>query len=405
MKPISISLSPNTEKDDIYLAFKELFSFKKTKGKQIKIFEKNFQNFFGFKKVYSLNSGRSSLMTILNTLDIKKGDEVIIQAFTCNAVINPIINKEAIPVYIDIDKTINIDVDKIEAKITKNTKAIIVQHTFGYPADIKRIKDIAKKNNLFLIEDCAHALGAKIEGEYCGKFGDISFYSFGRDKIISSVYGGMIGVNNENLIKKVDELYKNIPFPKTSWTFSQLMHPVLFNILILPLYNVLKIGRIILAFSIRLGILSKAVTSNECRGELPKYFPEKLPNSLAKLANHQFSKLNKFNNHRNKIAKYYNKEIGGIFNIKKGAIYMKYPVFISNPKVVLEEMQKNAIFLNDGWREGVVVPPQTDIKLMHYKGDCENAEKLVKNIVILPTHINISLENAEKIIKIIKYEL
>jgi len=404
MKPISISLSPNTEKDDTFLAFKEMFSFKKTKGNNIKLFEKKFQKFFNFKKVYSLNSGRSSLMLILDTLNIQKNDEIIIQAFTCNAVVNPIIDKKAIPIYIDIDKTINIDANKIEEKISKKTKAIIIQHTFGYPGNIKKVKEIAKKHNLYLIEDCAHSLGAKIENAYCGTFGDISFYSFGRDKIISSVYGGMIGVNNKNLIKPLDQIYSKIEYPKTSWTLSQLMHPVLMNVFILPLYNILKIGRIILAISVKLNILSKAVTKKECNGKLPEYFPKKLPNSLAKLANHQFNKLNKFNKHRKKIAKLYKKEINGIFDIKQGAIYMKYPIIVNNSENMLEKMKKNDIFLNDGWRDGIIVPPQTNTKTMQYKNDCMNAEKLVKKILILPTHVNISIKDAKKIINIIKHE-
>ena len=176
MKTVSISLSPNTEKDDVNLAIKE--RFKKSKKNYIEIFENNFKKHLSFKYVFSLNSGRSALMLILKALDIKAHDEIIVQAFTCNAVINPILQKKAKPIYIDVDKTLNIDPKKIEARITKKTKAIIIQHTFGYPAEIEEIQKIAKKHNLFLIEDCAHALGAKYNNEYCGTFGDVAFFSF-----------------------------------------------------------------------------------------------------------------------------------------------------------------------------------------------------------------------------------
>ncbi|MFA7169910.1 MAG: aminotransferase class I/II-fold pyridoxal phosphate-dependent enzyme, partial [Candidatus Paceibacterota bacterium] len=164
MKLVSISLSPNTEKDDVLLALKELFSFKKIKGKEIKEFENNLKKYFGFNHVFSLNSGRSSLMVILEALDVKEGDEIIVQAFTCNAVINPITQRGATPIYVDVDDTLNIDVSQIEDKIGKNTKAIIIQHTFGMPANISAIKEIAEKHKLILIEDCAHALGAKYNG-------------------------------------------------------------------------------------------------------------------------------------------------------------------------------------------------------------------------------------------------
>src|SRR5574344_2414604 len=158
MKTVSISLSPNTEKDDVCLAIKELFVKEKIKGKSINEFEKIFKESLGFEKVFSLNSGRSSLLIILKALGIEMGDEVIVQALTCNAVINPILKTGATPIYVDIDDTLNIDPTLIEEKITKRTKAIIIQHTFGMPAKIEEIKNICNKHNLYLIEDCAHSL-------------------------------------------------------------------------------------------------------------------------------------------------------------------------------------------------------------------------------------------------------
>ena len=98
-KILSISLSPNTEKDDTSLAFKLIFNpFKFKKGKDIEKLERLFKNYFGFKNAFSFNSGRSSLMAILKAMEIKSGDEVILQAFTCNAAVNPITYFKAKPV-------------------------------------------------------------------------------------------------------------------------------------------------------------------------------------------------------------------------------------------------------------------------------------------------------------------
>lgn len=403
MKTVSISLSPNTEKDDLKIAFKELFSRKKIKGKHLKTFENNFKNYFDFKSVFSLNSGRSSLFLILKSLDIKKGDEVIVQAFTCNAVVNPILKTNATPVYTDIDKTLNIDIEKLKEKITKNTKAVIVQHTFGIPGNIKTIKEICNKHNLILIEDCAHSLGAKYNNKYCGTFGDVSFFSFGRDKIISSVYGGMIGVNNKDLINKIQSNYDKLDYPNRKWVNQQLMHPIIMNLFVLPLYNFLNLGKIILELSIRFKILSKAVSKIEYKGKLPDYFPQKLPNSLAKLANNQFKKLNKFNSHRLEIAKYYKENIGGMLEIKENATYLKYPVLTENGDEIIEEFKRFNIMLEDGWRKNAIVPPKTDLnKMIYKKGECQNAEEISNKIIILPTHINITKDIAEKIVYLFK---
>lgn len=403
MKTVSISLSPNTEKDDISLAIKELKSKNKIVGPETKIFENDFKNYFNFNSVFSLNSGRSSLLVILEALGIEKDDEVIVQAFTCNAVINPILKRGAIPIYVDIDETLNIDPLEIEKKINKKTKAIIIQHTFGMPAKIEEVKNICTKHNLYLIEDCAHALGAKYNNKYCGTFGDIAFFSFGRDKVISCVYGGMIGVNNLELKQKIETIYNKLNYPNEKWVNNQLRHPIIMNLFVLPLYNFLNIGKIILELSIRLNLISKAVTKPEYVGKLPENFPEKMPSSLAKLAHHQFKKLERFNEHRKEIAEYYHKELGGVFNIKEGAIYLKYPLITPDGNQIIESVEKYGIMLEDGWRKNIIVPPKTILCEMNYKkGECPKGEEVSDKIIILPTHINITKEIAEKIVYLLK---
>src|SRR3989344_3562099 len=127
IKPISISLSPNTEPDDVWLAFKLLFQpWRWQKGSVEVILQQEFKYAFAF------NSGRSALMAILDSLGIEKGSEVLLQAFTCNAVPNPILWSGLKPVFVDVDKeTFNIDVEDLKRKIGPKSRAVIVQHTFG----------------------------------------------------------------------------------------------------------------------------------------------------------------------------------------------------------------------------------------------------------------------------------
>lgn len=405
-KIISISLSPNTEKDDISLAFSLIFKpWKWKRGKEIKDLERMFRNYFGFKNAFSFNSGRSSLISILKAMEIGSGDEVIIQAFTCNAAVNPIIYVGATPIFADIDESLNISAEDVIKKITSKTKAVMIQHTFGYPTDIDEIRKICVVNNLYLIEDCAHALGAKYKDSFCGSFGDASFFSFGRDKIISSVYGGMVTVNNEALLEKVSHFQKEISYPSLFWIKQQLLHPVLMNKIVLPLYNS-KIGRGFLAALLNLNILSKAVTSKENQGKLPSYFPERMPNALAILAINQFKKLDRFNEHRREIAQVYNsllvnkKEFKVVFKKDKDkeAIFLKYPILNVNPLKVAREARKKGIYLNDGWFDSVVVPPLTSLNDVCYiVGSCPQAEEIAKRIVCLPTHINISRDDARRV--------
>lgn len=406
--PISISLSPNTEKDDVWLAFKLIFqSWKWKKGRAVKELENKFKEYLGVKYSFSFNSGRSCLMAILRALEIKEDEEVLLQAFTCNAAVNPILKEKAKPVFVDIDETLNLDPEDLKRKITKNSKAVMIQHTFGWPTKMDEILDIVQQNNLILIEDCAHSLGARYKGRLCGTFGDIAFFSFGRDKIISSVFGGMVITSNAQLSQKIEGFQEKIKYPSNFWIFQQLLHPVLMNWLIFPTYSIL--GKFLLFFLQKFRLLSKAVHWKEKRGKIPKYFPKKIPNVLAILALNQFKKLERFNKHRKEISKFYQENLKGFnlpFKKEKGArevIFMKYPILAENSDRIIKETKKRNVILDDGWRKSVVVPPDTRIEEMEYiKGSCPKAENIAEHILNLPTHINISKKQAKKILNYVK---
>ena len=418
-KPISISLSPNTEKDDVDLALKLIFHpwFWKIGVNQRQsastLLEEEFKKHLRVNYAISFNSGRSALMAILDALGIKKGDEILLQAFTCNSAVNPILNFGAKPVFVDVDETINLDPEDLEKKITKKSKAVMIQHTFGWPAKIDEILEICKKYNLYLIEDCAHSLGAKFHGKFCGTFGDASFFSFGRDKIISSVFGGMAVTNNNEIGERIKNFKEKLGFPSNFWIFQQLLHPILTNYLVLPAYGISSnLGRIILGLFHILKILSKGVYKKEKEGKIPKYFPRKLPNALAILALNQFKKLEKFNKHRREIAKFYENELKNtkfilpLAKSKENIIptFMRYPILTDfDTDEILKEARKEKIYLDDGWRKTPIVPPDTNVSKMNYIfGSCPRAEKVAKTIVNLPTHINISQKDAQKIIEFLK---
>jgi len=418
-RPISISLSPNTEKDDIRLALKLLFqpwdwklNHYATRPRSVGL-EEEFKRYLGVKYAISFNSGRSALMAILDSLDIKKDDEVLLQGFTCNSAVNPILAKGAKPVFVDVVDTINMDPEDLKKKITSKSKVAMIQHTFGWPAQIDEILKIAKQNNLFLVEDCAHSLGAKYKGKFCGTFGDVAFFSFGRDKIISSVFGGLAVTNNEEIGERIKNFREKCDFPSNFWIFQQLLHPILVNYLVLPAYGLNQyLGRIILGLFHKLSILSKAVYKKEKKGEIPKYFPKRFPNALATLALNQFKKLEKFNDHRRKTASFYEKELKNTgFNLPlaksqegRTPAFMRYPILVNfDTDEILQKLRRKKIFLDDGWRKSPVVPPDTDIDKMGYLfGSCPQVEKVAQNILNLPTHINISEKEAKIIVNFLK---
>jgi len=419
-KPISISLSPNTEKDDVWLAFKMIFRpWLWKKGKAILELEQEFKNYLGVNYAFSFNSGRSALLAILKGLELEKRSfgsteasadkEILVQAFTCNAAVNPIIWSGLKPIYIDCDEnTFNIDLRDLKRKITLKSKSrvLMIQHTFGLPVKMDEISGLIERYNLILIEDCAHALGAEYNGQKVGTFGKAGFFSFSRDKVISSIYGGMAVTNDLSLAEKIRQAQEGFGYPSFFWVFQQLLHPILVNWIILPIYNFLDLGKIFLILSQWFHILSKAVHWKEKKGEKPAYFPKRLPNGLAILALNQFKKLDKFNNHRKKIADFYYEKLKNysfILPQKDSSIFLRFTIKHRKAhEIIYQAWNKRNILIGD-WYTSPIAPDDTNLEKMGYQiGSCPKAEKLSKITLNLPTHINISLEKAQKIVDFLK---
>lgn len=170
-------------------------------GPHNKALEKELAEYVGVKHAVALNSGTDALHLALRALDIGPGDEVITVAFTFVATTEAIGIVGAKPVFVDIDAdTFNIDAEKIENAITPKTKAIIPVHLYGQPCDMDVIMDIAKKHDLFVIEDCCQAIGAKIGDKMVGSFGDVGCFSFFPTKNLGAMGDGGLLTTNSQLI-------------------------------------------------------------------------------------------------------------------------------------------------------------------------------------------------------------
>ncbi|EEH96747.1 DegT/DnrJ/EryC1/StrS family aminotransferase [Clostridium tertium] len=170
-------------------------------GKTVTDFEKEFADFIGVKHAISVGNGTDALVLALKSMGIGEGDEVITTPFTFFATAETISAVGATPVFVDVDKeTFNIDVTKIEEKITSKTKAIMPVHIFGQSADMDEINEIAKKHNLYVIEDACQAVGGKYKGRKIGTLGDVACFSFFPTKNLGCAGdGGMIVTDNDEI--------------------------------------------------------------------------------------------------------------------------------------------------------------------------------------------------------------
>lgn len=177
-------------------------------GENVKNLESEMAKYCGVKNVVSCANGTDALQLALRALDIGEGDEVITVAFTFVATTESVGVVGAKPVFIDINPdTFNLDASLLESKITPKTKAIIPVHLYGQPADMDVIMSTAKKYNLYVIEDCAQAIGAEYKGKKVGSFGDIGCFSFFPTKNLGAFGdGGMMTTNSDFLAKRLTAL-------------------------------------------------------------------------------------------------------------------------------------------------------------------------------------------------------
>ncbi len=183
-----------------------------SEGPFVKKFETEFAKTVNRKYGISVCNGSVALEVAIAALRIAPGDEVIMPTFTIISCASAIVRSGAVPVLIDVEKdTWNMNVEQIEAKITKRTKAIMVVHIYGLPVNMNPILQIAKKYNLFIIEDAAEAIGQTYYNKPCGSFGDISIFSFYPNKHVTTGEGGMVVTDNEELAEKCKSL-RNLCF-------------------------------------------------------------------------------------------------------------------------------------------------------------------------------------------------
>jgi dTDP-4-amino-4,6-dideoxygalactose transaminase len=381
---IHIDLVPNFEDDD-YEIIKKIEAgygagqeIEKAKNEVLEIL----RFYFPQGEIFFFNSARGALSFLLTQLDNIEKNEVITQAFSCLVVPNAIKFAGYKPIYVDIDETYNLDIEDLKRKINERTRAIIIQNTFGIPAKIDEILDIAHQNNVLVIENLTHSLGAKHKGKFLGNFGDFALLSFNRNKVISSIIGGALVVNNKNFLEKIKSSYKLLPelsqkeIQKIIFT-GKVLYQAKKN------YNFLT--KIYLKFLRKIGKTIKMISLIEKQGKKPENYLFKFPEILFPLLLNQLRKLERFNEKRKEAAKIYLEKFP--FNFEGEPIFLRFPVLIENKDFVLAKFKKENIYLGDWYR--CVLDPCSDLKIFDYEiGSCPKTEEITKKIINLPTLID-----------------
>jgi dTDP-4-amino-4,6-dideoxygalactose transaminase len=342
--------------------------------------------------------GRVALYAILKAMDIKEGDEVIVPAFTCVVVPNAILYLKAKPVYVDISAdNYNMNIDLLENSITDKTKVILCQNTFGLSSNIKQILRIAKKYNLFTIEDCAHGFGGYYDGKPNGSYCDAAFYSTQWNKPFSTGIGGFLVVNENELNDSVRLLEQQ----KVKPTFKE--HIYLSSLLILNKY---LINRFTYWFLLKLyRVLSKknlVIGSN--RGEElsevrmhDNYFKD-ISSVQVKAGLKELTRLNNLNRLRIKNAKAYTNFLKSKYKtyvnekLFENHLFLKYPILVKDRDFFLRLAEEDKISLGD-WFLSPLHPVREKLEQWEMKREMYPvANQISEKILNLPTDVKVNTQ-------------
>lgn len=300
-------------------------------------------------EVFLFGSARMALYFFLIHLNVKNKPYVAVQSFTCGVVVNAIIRAGYIPLYLDIDEntlgTSFDDFKKLNQKYKNQIAAIIVQHSFGLPADIDDFVKLSKEENIYVIEDCATTLGSYLDQKLCGNFGDASIWSFDSTKPLSIGNGGMLTVKNKKISKNISINFQNLPYQSDKefmfFAFNYLAIQIANSIIFNPYFRTyfIEINRLLVSkiFSFKgyhqdWDYLSKMPRNYNYPSRLHKGFIFSLFKSVG-----PFKKIQDRNKNLMKIIKN-NKNIHKSFKNEKSRLIVPFRIFFNKEMKIIENL-------------------------------------------------------------------
>ncbi|MPZ76503.1 MAG: hypothetical protein GEU77_08255 [Deltaproteobacteria bacterium] len=368
-------------------------------------YESRFSAIFGADHyAFSFWKGRAALYAILQSMELSDDDEVILPGYTCVVVANAIRYAGAKPIYADIEQGgFNLNPASVKERITSKTRALIVQHTYGIPADVRSLQAIAEEHGLKVIEDCAHVLpGSKYQGELLGSFGTASFFSSQWSKPYTTGLGGMAITRDRELAERLTRTHATFDKPPLRQNAQLQIQYALYQSLFKPkLYWYSQ--KSLHALS-RLGIFVGSSNTKELTGEKPADVGWRMGAFQQRVGLARIDDLKPNVSHRQSLSGYYSDLLRRhgwpIYDHRDaGAItLLRYPLQVENKKDLLEWSSRAGIELGS-WFETPLHPVAlADHHLMDYRlGLCPVAESTAGKVINLPLHERVTRSDADRI--------
>jgi len=396
-----------TAGDALSLAMQLVMNAPIDKKIDVKSYEKAVAEALNTPNVFALGAGRMALYLLLKCLELEPEAEVILPGYTCVVMPNAVRFAGFRPRYVDIRLSdFNLDPAALEAAISAKTRAVLMQHTFGIPADIMAVQAICKRHNLFLIEDGAHALGASYRGKPIGCWGDAAFFSTETSKMISTDKGGLLVTSDAALAAKIRTLYESLPI-RSPESERIACKRVIYNVLMQDQWVNLLERLIRRVFTISIADYSrvKAYFSShwseyeaELSGVQFDLYPRRLAGILCRIGELQVYRLKEDVKKRNEKAAFL-AEILPKFGARVPSYdldqcypsFVKYPFLVEDRERWIKALNKLRL-ANSTWLNDPLHPRETRCHLENrYEwGSCPNAEYASQHILNLPVGRSVS---------------
>jgi perosamine synthetase len=349
---------------------------------------------YEYKAGYLFGSARSALYALLKSLKYEENGEVIVTGFTCDVVPNAVIQAGLIPVYADIDpKTFCMDPQAVPKLINNKTKAIIIQHTFGIPADIEALLNIANKHSLYVIEDCAVSLGSRYKGNLTGTFGDAAIFSFELSKTITACRGGLLLINTEKdqAPGKLKHFYQAVPEQSKNYSSNILFQLGLSSLLFRPvIYN---LGKYIIGQMFKRHVFKPSTPDPEKKAQISDNYLLRLSNEQAIILGRQWDRLGEsIKDNQNKLSYYFENIKGSQIvasfdgSVKHSLNLIRLPLLVENRRELYDALNDSNIELGL-WFTAPISSGQINHEVFKYVfGSCPVAEKVSTKICNIPMH-------------------
>lgn len=367
-------------------------------GPQIRKYEEAFARRIGTRFAISFSSARVGLFCLLRTLGIGNGDDVLLQVPTHIVVANAIRFAGARPVFVDCDlDDYNMDAHDARRKLTPATRAIVVQHTFGIPANLGDWIAFAARHGLELVEDCVHALGARYDDKLVGCFGRAAMFSTEETKTISTTMGGMITTDDADIAARLRQFQSACAAPSRSLVARYLLKFMAYYFLTEP--HIHRLSRGVYERMGKRNPLPSPTTREEREGVWPPKYEQRLSNAQAALGIRQLAKLDRNLAHRARIAELYRSALvargvrvpqpAG----KAAPAYVRFPIWLSNRNAGLEATASSVVL--GTWFTSVLEEAVSPSCGGYQGGSCPNAESAALHLANLPTHERVSINDVD----------